>query len=75
MSNGVNPGPPSNEAPLYEKLNWTHLYDPKSKEEVVLHRRVGFYRFKGDIGSGNFSKVKMAHHQLTKGSLLAESGV
>ena len=61
--------PPSNEASLYEKLVWSHQHDPKSKEDLVLNRRVGFYRFKSDIGAGNFSKVKLAQHQLTKGKL------
>lgn len=28
---------------------------------------VGFYRFCGDIGRGNFSRVKLAVHQLTRG--------
>ena len=51
--------PPSNEASLYEKLVWSHQHDPKSKEDLVLNRRVGFYRFKSDIGAGNFSKVKL----------------
>ncbi|EAT40352.1 AAEL007907-PA, partial [Aedes aegypti] len=33
---------------------------------VALGRRIGFYRFCGDIGRGNFSRVKLAVHQLTK---------
>ena len=61
--------PPTNDAGLYEKLLWSHQHDPKSKEDLVLNRRVGFYRFKSDIGAGNFSKVKLAQHQLTKGML------
>lgn len=65
--------PPTNDAGLYEKLLWSHQHDPKSKEDLVLNRRVGFYRFKSDIGAGNFSKVKLAQHQLTKGMLIAES--
>ncbi|XP_054162362.1 serine/threonine-protein kinase NIM1-like [Oppia nitens] len=34
--------------------------------DITLGRRVGFYLFKGDVGSGNFSRVKVAHHSLTK---------
>ncbi|XP_021695401.1 serine/threonine-protein kinase NIM1 [Aedes aegypti] len=34
--------------------------------QVALGRRIGFYRFCGDIGRGNFSRVKLAIHQLTK---------
>ena len=61
--------PPPNDASLYQKLLWSHQHDPKSKEDLVLNRRVGFYRFKSDIGAGNFSKVKLAQHQLTKGRM------
>ena len=61
------PSPPPNDASVYEKLSWCHQFDPKSKEDVALNRRVGFYKFKSEIGAGNFSKVKLAQHQLTKG--------
>ncbi|SPP79904.1 blast:Serine/threonine-protein kinase NIM1 [Drosophila guanche] len=37
-----------------------------SKFEVTIGRRIGLYRFCGDIGRGNFSKVKLAVHQLTR---------
>ncbi|KAJ6649240.1 Serine/threonine-protein kinase NIM1 [Pseudolycoriella hygida] len=37
--------------------------------KVALGRRVGLYRFCGDIGRGNFSRVKLAIHQLTRGTL------
>jgi len=57
---------PDENSTLYEKLVWSHQYDPRSKEEVIMNRRVGFYKFKSDLGAGNFSKVKLAHHQLTK---------
>ncbi|XP_001356997.4 serine/threonine-protein kinase NIM1 isoform X1 [Drosophila pseudoobscura] len=33
---------------------------------VTIGRRIGLYRFCGDIGRGNFSKVKLAVHQLTR---------
>ena len=39
----------------------------KWQREIMLGRRIGFYRFRGDIGSGNFSQVKLAMHCLTKG--------
>ena len=60
---------PDENSTLYEKLVWSHQYDPRSKEEVIMNRRVGFYKFKSDLGAGNFSKVKLAHHQLTKGKV------
>uniref|UniRef100_A0A8D8F3Q0 non-specific serine/threonine protein kinase n=1 Tax=Culex pipiens TaxID=7175 RepID=A0A8D8F3Q0_CULPI len=40
--------------------NWTFSF------QVALGRRIGLYRFCGDIGRGNFSRVKLAVHQLTK---------
>ncbi|KAL9708560.1 hypothetical protein quinque_012078 [Culex quinquefasciatus] len=40
--------------------------DPRCSQEVALGRRIGLYRFCGDIGRGNFSRVKLAVHQLTK---------
>ena len=72
---GGPPPAPNEDSTLYEKLTWAHKYDPKSKEEVILNRRVGFYRFKSDLGAGNFSKVKLAHHQLTKGMEISFSGI
>ena len=59
--------PPPRDAPLYERLKWSHEFDEISHRDVALGRRVGFYMIKSDLGSGNFSKVKLANHQLTKG--------
>ena len=59
--------PPPRDAPLYERLKWCHEYDEMSHRDVALGRRIGFYKIKSDLGSGNFSKVKLANHQLTKG--------
>ncbi|KAL0277811.1 UNVERIFIED_CONTAM: hypothetical protein PYX00_004965 [Menopon gallinae] len=49
----------------YEKLMQSLHNDPKWLEEVSLDRRVGLYKFRGELGSGNFSQVKLAVHQLT----------
>ena len=68
MSTNSVPSIPSNDASIYEKLTWAHQFDPKSKEDVVLNRRVGFYKFKSEIGAGNFSKVKLAQHPLSGGN-------
>ena len=59
--------PPARDAPLYERLKWSHEFDEMSHRDVALGRRIGFYKIKSDLGSGNFSKVKLANHQLTKG--------
>lgn len=39
------------------------------RRELTLGRRIGFYRIRGDVGSGNFSQVKVATHSLTGGKL------
>lgn len=53
----------------YEKvLNAVH--DQKLVHDIALEKRVGLYRFLGDIGRGNFSRVKKAIHLLTKGNFL-----
>ncbi|XP_055934237.1 serine/threonine-protein kinase NIM1-like [Argiope bruennichi] len=41
-------------------------HDDRWKKEITLGTRVSFYRLYRDVGKGNFSKVKMAVHYLTK---------
>lgn len=50
----------------YERLTDALQNDPRFEEEVALGRRLGPYKFVKDIGRGNFSKVKLATHQLTR---------
>lgn len=50
----------------YERLTYALQHEPRYAEEVALGRRVGAYKFIKDIGRGNFSKVKLAAHQLTR---------
>lgn len=52
----------------YEKLMHSLHHDPKWLQEVNLGRRVGLYKFRCKLGCGNFSQVKLAIHQLTKGT-------
>ncbi|XP_076044979.1 serine/threonine-protein kinase NIM1-like [Oratosquilla oratoria] len=49
----------------YERLLYGLHHDQRWLKEVTLGRRVGFYRFRGELGQGNFSTVKLAYHQLT----------
>lgn len=51
----------------YEQLLYAMENDKSWAKEVAFGRRIGLYRFKGDIGNGNFSQVKVAIHSLTKG--------
>ncbi|XP_015908145.1 serine/threonine-protein kinase NIM1 [Parasteatoda tepidariorum] len=41
-------------------------HDDRWKKEIALGTRVSLYRLYRDVGKGNFSKVKMAVHYLTK---------
>lgn len=61
----AQPSPASALTP-YERLTNALQTDPRCAQEVALGRRIGFYRFCGDIGRGNFSRVKLGIHQLTR---------
>ncbi|XP_064477333.1 serine/threonine-protein kinase NIM1-like [Ornithodoros turicata] len=50
----------------YQRLLDALNHDDRWQKDVALGRRVGFYRFRGDLGSGNFSQVKLAVHCLVK---------
>jgi hypothetical protein len=51
----------------YEKLLYDSQHDMRFKAEEKAGRRIGFYRIRGDIGLGNFSRVKLGMHLLAKG--------
>ncbi|CAB04433.4 non-specific serine/threonine protein kinase [Caenorhabditis elegans] len=50
----------------YERAILQLNNDPVVHKEVALGRRIGFYRLGKELGAGNFSKVKLGVHQLTK---------
>ncbi|XP_039259012.2 serine/threonine-protein kinase NIM1-like [Styela clava] len=50
----------------FEKLVQALNYDHRIKLELSYGKRIGFYSLKGDIGTGNFSRVKIGTHSLTK---------
>ncbi|OTF73820.1 serine/threonine-kinase-like protein [Euroglyphus maynei] len=50
----------------YERIRQLLEMDKTWHKEIAFGRRIGFYRFRGDIGNGNFSQVKVAIHSLTK---------
>lgn len=52
----------------YQKVLKSLAEDERWQREITLGRRIGFYRFRGEIGNGNFSQVKVALHTLTKGT-------
>ncbi|XP_050402220.2 serine/threonine-protein kinase NIM1 [Patella vulgata] len=49
-----------------ERLNHDLNNDAKCTKEITLGKRIGFYRIRGELGSGNFSQVKMGIHALTR---------
>uniref|UniRef100_A0A3B4BG91 non-specific serine/threonine protein kinase n=1 Tax=Periophthalmus magnuspinnatus TaxID=409849 RepID=A0A3B4BG91_9GOBI len=49
-----------------ERLNLDMCQDDRVVRELTVGRRIGFYKIRGEIGSGNFSHVKLGIHALTK---------
>ncbi|XP_069369679.1 serine/threonine-protein kinase NIM1 isoform X2 [Paralichthys olivaceus] len=49
-----------------QKLTTDMCKDMKTIKELNIGRRVGFYKVRGEIGYGTFSRVKMAFHALAK---------
>lgn len=58
--------PPPRITPL-QRLTTDMCKDEKTIKDLMIGRRVGFYKVRGEIGSGTFSRVKLAFHALTKG--------
>lgn len=50
----------------FERLSLDLSNDPRVIKEITLGKRIGFYRIRGELGSGNFSQVKLGIHSLTK---------
>ncbi|CAM4667700.1 unnamed protein product [Leuciscus chuanchicus] len=57
---------PSKRLTPLEKLTLEMCKDENTIKELTVGKRVGFYKVHGQIGCGNFSKVKLAIHALTK---------
>ncbi|XP_051964952.1 serine/threonine-protein kinase NIM1-like [Xyrauchen texanus] len=49
-----------------EKLNLDMCQDENMVRELTVGCRIGFYKICGEIGCGNFSRVKLGIHALTK---------
>ncbi|XP_073333501.1 serine/threonine-protein kinase NIM1 [Pagrus major] len=49
-----------------QKLTTSMCKDESTIKELIIGRRVGFYKVRGEIGCGTFSRVKLAFHALTK---------
>ncbi|CAM1329091.1 NIM1K (predicted) [Pycnogonum litorale] len=55
-----------NQATPLERLQIGLKTDPEWIKELDSGKRIGFYKIRGSLGSGNFSRVNMAVHCLTK---------
>ena len=53
----------------YEKASIDVTRDARMVREVMLGKRIGFYRIWTELGRGNFSRVMLATHMLTKGKI------
>ncbi|CAN9502737.1 unnamed protein product [Ophioblennius macclurei] len=50
----------------FAKALYDLTHSEKVMDELTLGRRVGLYELRGEIGSGNFSQVRLGIHDLTK---------
>jgi len=48
----------------YEQLMTAINTDEHFHREVMLGKRIGMYKFRGELGTGNFSHVSLGFHQL-----------
>jgi serine/threonine-protein kinase NIM1 len=53
---------------VYERATFDLNNDKRLARDVAIGKQIGFYRIREEIGSGNFSQVKLGIHILTKGS-------
>lgn len=67
MQSPGGPTPSCGNGKYYNRLKHDLDHDPKVSQEIALGKRVGFYRMKGQLGVGNFAKVKLGLHLLTHG--------
>jgi len=51
----------------YEKAVIDLTHDKKLERDLAVGRQIGLYRIRGELGSGNFSQVKLGIHILTRG--------
>jgi hypothetical protein len=58
----------------YERLSYELANDRRCQKEITLGKRIGFYQLRSQIGSGNFSYVKLGVHILTRGKATVAVG-
>ncbi|XP_073720520.1 serine/threonine-protein kinase NIM1 isoform X1 [Misgurnus anguillicaudatus] len=50
----------------FEKATYDLTHNQKVVDDITFGRQIGLYELRGEIGSGNFSQVKLGIHDLTK---------
>ncbi|XP_062869220.1 serine/threonine-protein kinase NIM1 [Trichomycterus rosablanca] len=50
----------------FERIIYDMSHNESIVNDIILGRRVAFYELRGEIGSGNFSQVRLGIHALTK---------
>ncbi|XP_051531321.1 serine/threonine-protein kinase NIM1-like [Myxocyprinus asiaticus] len=50
----------------FERVVYDMSHNDHVINDIMLGRRIAFYELRGEIGTGNFSQVKLAVHALTK---------
>lgn len=56
---------------VYGKALYDLTHSERVMNDLMFGRRVGFYELRGEIGSGNFSQVRLGIHDLTRGGYFA----
>lgn len=56
----------------FERVLYDMSHNDRIIDDIMLGRRIAFYELRGEIGTGNFSQVKLAVHALTKGETIRD---
>lgn len=57
----------------FGKVCYDLTHSERVMDDLTFGRRVGLYELRGEIGCGNFSRVRYGIHDLTKGEILGVS--
>ena len=53
---------------LFKRLTWAQEKNDDIRQDIKNGHQIGMYKVSDILGSGNFSKVKLAFHLITGGS-------
>ena len=67
MNNNVDKKQRESNVTAFERLTYNLSHNETWRKEAANGHRIGFYKIRADLGSGNFCKVKSANHALAKG--------